>query len=281
MKLFRRADITNDAKKAELFAEAANEAIYAKFLRKNPKTFQEMKTIARDIDQHKRALAQHKNKTPDSLYEKVVPRNQRPYDAPKNKLLNTPASRRTESERTSEQDLINDLTTRLGKLTMHEVNAFMASMGYCPAVPMNQASVVCYKCSQHGHLARNCTMQYPERAQLNFVDAYEPNPVKTSRALESVWIATPDDTDEDEEGDEDENDIDEPETVEINTVADETPMLSNDSDDKYPSNPEDELEELRNAYQDVFADDDPKLEDWSQVQLNSVLLRLTTMADNE
>ncbi|KAF9939270.1 hypothetical protein BGZ70_006470, partial [Mortierella alpina] len=63
MKLFRRADITNDDKKAELFAEAANEATYDKFLRKNPKTFQEMKTIARNLDHHKKALLQHKNKT--------------------------------------------------------------------------------------------------------------------------------------------------------------------------------------------------------------------------
>ncbi|KAF9943908.1 hypothetical protein BGZ70_005269, partial [Mortierella alpina] len=281
MKLFRRADITDDAKKAELFAEAANEAIYAKFLRKNPTTFREMKTIARDIDHHRRALAQHKNKNHDSPHEKAMPWNQRPYDAPKNKPLNTPASRKTESERTSEQDLMDDLTTRLGKLTMHEVNAFMASMGYCPVVPVNQSPVVCYKCSQPGHLARNCTMQHPERAQINFVDVYESNPVKTSRALGFLWLATPDDTDQDEDEDEDENDIDEPEKVEINTVAVEIPMLPNDPDDEYPSTPEDELEELRDAYQDVFADDVPELEDWSQVLLNTVLSRLTKMADNE
>ena len=166
-KLCQRAGVESEAEKCKYFSRGVNETVYLKLLRKNPKTIAEMEDLAREVEQQARA-ARHRRDPPEmrapvTMSARASPRGVTPAPFIPRAEAPTPAPA---------ADEVGDLVGRLSRLSINEVNAVLNALGiqnqargrYQPNAGPTQAPrgpLICYRCNQPGHRARDCTATMP------------------------------------------------------------------------------------------------------------------------
>ncbi|KAF9949542.1 hypothetical protein BGZ72_008698 [Mortierella alpina] len=173
LRLFERADITEEKIKCQLFSMATNDATSSEIMTEMPATLEELIVITREAYYVSQLIKEHQ----DELVKE---------------------EHRDEHNRSA---VIDDIVARMNKLSCSELDAVLSALSICPVIQRGQtqravnrgrAKVICHNCHRPGHIARNCAAPLPvPAAPTSSQAATSPQASVKSAATSSVKMPRP------------------------------------------------------------------------------------------
>ncbi|KAF9198183.1 hypothetical protein BGZ59_004820, partial [Podila verticillata] len=171
LRLFKKANITDETTKCRLFMSAANDHIHDGLLRKNPSTFSAMVAVAQNEGHISQAKSERRNHRPAQTVKgsMLTPLPAAVTSAsPVSTAMKMPAVYPYMPPPVAPQapaaSVVDDIISKFGNLSINDANAVMGVLGArwagrnpAPMPPNSRSDprppVECYRCRQPGHIA--------------------------------------------------------------------------------------------------------------------------------